>query len=56
MIPENEPVVADTVPPDTLVAVVADAAVPAVFWLSVGNVQFVRLPLAGVPRAPPEVT
>ena len=27
------------------------AAVPEVFWLRVGNVQFVKVPLDGVPRA-----
>lgn len=30
------------------------AAVPVVFWFSVGNVQLVRVPLEGVPSAPPE--
>jgi hypothetical protein len=32
------------------------AAVPVVFWLSVGNVQLAKLPEAGVPNAPPLVT
>ena len=42
------------VPPEPI-AKVADspAAVPVVFWLSVGNVQFVKVPLAGVPKGPP---
>jgi hypothetical protein len=31
-------------------------AVPVVFWLSVGNVQFVRVPEEGVPSAPPGAT
>lgn len=31
-------------------------AVPVVFWFSVGNVQFARLPELGVPNAPPLVT
>jgi len=31
--------------------VVAVAALPVVFWLSVGNVQLDKLPLAGVPKA-----
>jgi hypothetical protein len=48
------------------VALVADVAVaelpvqepdePVVFWLSTGNVQFVRVPEDGVPSAPPTVT
>jgi hypothetical protein len=39
------------VPPDAI-ANVADrpAAVPVVFWLSVGNVQLVSVPEAGVPN------
>lgn len=35
-------------PPEILVAV---AALPVVFWFSVGNVQFAKLPDAGVPKA-----
>ena len=35
------------------VAKVAVAALPVVFWFSVGNVQFVKVPLDGVPSAPP---
>jgi hypothetical protein len=33
------------------VVLVNVAAEPVVFWLSVGNVQFARLPEEGVPRA-----
>jgi hypothetical protein len=45
----------DTIPVADLrpladVAVVADAALPVVFWLSVGNVQLDKLPLDGVPK------
>ena len=29
------------------------AALPVVFWFNVGNVQFVNVPLDGVPRTPP---
>ena len=36
-LPESEMDVADTVPPDWLVAVVAVAALPVVFWFSVGT-------------------
>jgi hypothetical protein len=36
------------------VAYVAVAALPDVFWFSVGNVQLAKLPLEGVPRAPPD--
>lgn len=32
------------------------AALPVVFWLSVGNVQFVSVPDEGVPSAPPGAT
>lgn len=32
-----------------------DPEEPVVFWLSVGNVQFVNVPEDGVPSAPPEV-
>jgi hypothetical protein len=35
----------------TVLAVVAVAALPVVFWLSVGNVQLAKLPDAGVPKA-----
>ena len=31
--------------------IVADAALPEVFWLRVGNVQLAKLPEAGVPNA-----
>jgi hypothetical protein len=31
----------------------AVAALPVVFWLSVGKVQFVKVPLEGVPKASP---
>ena len=31
--------------------VVSVAALPVVFWFSVGNVQFAKLPEAGVPKA-----
>jgi hypothetical protein len=34
-----------------LAAVEAVAALPVVFWFSVGNVQFVKVPDAGVPSA-----
>ena len=37
-------------------AVVNVAALPVVFWLSVGNVQFVNVPVDGVPSAPPLTT
>src|SRR6478736_9701008 len=33
-----------------------DAALPVVFWFSVGNVQFVSVPDEGVPSAPPLTT
>ena len=33
------------------VALVAEAALPVVFWFSVGNVQFARFPEDGVPNA-----
>lgn len=33
-----------------------DPALPVVFWLSVGNVQFVSVPEEGVPSAPPGAT
>ena len=36
-----------------VVAYVAVAALPDVFWFSVGNVQLVKLPDDGVPKAPP---
>ncbi len=36
------------VPPDW--GLVAVAALPVVFWLSVGNVQFARFPDVGVPK------
>ena len=39
-----------------VVAKVAVAALPVVFWFSVGNVQFVKVPLEGVPNAPPDAT
>ena len=51
MLPVAVIVVAATVPPERLVAVVAVAALPVVFWLSVGNVQFAKLPEEGVPKA-----
>ena len=39
------------VPPEVTARVaLSPAAVPVVFWFSVGNVQFVKLPLEGVPR------
>jgi hypothetical protein len=38
------------------VAKVAVAALPVVFWFSVGNVQLAKLPLEGVPNAPPDAT
>ena len=37
-------------------AVVRLAALPVVFWFSVGKVQLAKLPLLGVPNAPPLVT
>ena len=40
---------------DTTVPVTV-AAVPVVFWFSVGNVQFVSVPDDGVPSAPPGAT
>lgn len=54
---EPEPVEDVTPVPPEATAKVADkpAAVPDVFWLSVGNVQFVNVPEEGVPNAPPEV-
>ena len=39
-----------------VVAKVAVAALPVVFWFSVGNVQLAKLPLEGVPKAPPDAT
>ena len=53
-----EPVEEVTPVPPEATAKVADkpAAVPDVFWLSVGNVQFVSVPEDGVPKAPPTVT
>ena len=42
--------------PPMFLAVVSVAALPVVFWFSVGNVQLVSVPLDGVPRAPPEVS
>ena len=36
------------------VAKLAVAALPVVFWFSVGNVQLAKLPLEGVPKAPPD--
>ena len=45
------------VPPEATAKVAeSPAAVPEVFWLSVGNVQFVSVPLDGVPSAPPGAT
>ena len=39
------------VPPEVTASVAdKDAAEPEVFWLSVGKVQFVSVPLEGVPR------
>jgi hypothetical protein len=35
---------------------VQDPELPVVFWLSVGNVQFVSVPDEGVPSAPPGAT
>jgi hypothetical protein len=35
---------------------VQDPELPVVFWLSVGNVQFVSVPEEGVPSAPPGAT
>ena len=37
-----------------VVAYVAVAALPDVFWFSVGKVQLAKLPLEGVPNAPPD--
>ena len=37
-----------------VLAVVNIAALPVVFWLSVGNVQLVNVPDDGVPNAPPD--
>jgi hypothetical protein len=45
-------VAVDAEPAD--VAKVAVAALPVVFWLSVGNVQLAKLPPEGVPNAPPD--
>ena len=36
--------------------VVRVAALPVVFWFSVGNVQLAKLPDVGVPSAPPFTT
>jgi len=45
------------VPPDATASVAdSDAADPVVFWLSVGKVQFVSVPLVGVPSAPDGAT
>jgi hypothetical protein len=43
-----------SVPLCTMEKLVVDklAALPVVFWLSVGNVQFVSVPDEGVPSAP----
>jgi hypothetical protein len=38
------------------VAKVAVAALPVVFWFNVGKVQLAKLPLEGVPKAPPDAT
>ena len=35
---------------------VQEPELPVVFWLSVGNVQFVSVPEEGVPSAPPGAT
>jgi len=53
-----EPVeVVTPVPPDATASVAdSDAADPVVFWLSVGKVQFVSVPLVGVPSAPDGAT
>lgn len=53
-----EPVDVVTPVPPEVTAKVADrpAAVPVVFWFSVGNVQLVSVPDDGVPSAPPTVT
>lgn len=57
LVPEplsNAPEVKDVAPvPPEATARVDDspAAVPVVFWFNVGNVQFTKLPLAGVPSA-----
>ena len=49
MYPEVKPVV--PVPPEAIASVLErPAAVPVVFWFSVGNVQFARLPDWGVPK------
>ena len=40
--------------PLMVLAVVKVAAEPVVLWFSVGNVQLVKVPLEGVPSAPPE--
>ena len=45
-------VAVDAEPAD--VAKVAVAALPVVFWFNVGNVQLAKLPLEGVPNAPPD--
>ena len=37
--------------PDTTLRPVTVAALPVVFWFRVGNVQFVKVPEAGVPNA-----
>lgn len=51
----TEPVpvaVVDPVPPFSMATIpVTFAAVPVVFWFNVGNVQFVSVPDAGVPKA-----
>jgi hypothetical protein len=52
--PLNEPLVYAKSPVIAIVRpVVRVAALPVVFWLSVGNVQLVKVPLDGVPSAPP---
>ena len=45
------------VPPEATGRVAeSPAAVPEVFWFSVGKEQFARLPDDGVPKAPPGTT
>ncbi len=50
------PILLDVMNEPPLWGAVAVAALPVVFWFRVGNVQFVRVPEAGVPSAPPFTT
>jgi hypothetical protein len=53
-VPATKDGVAVPVPPEATAKIEDNpAAVPVVFWFSVGNVQFTKLPDDGVPNAPP---